>query len=148
MTLPQAFVRIALAANDVTATTERKGGKKYTAVSFTAANKAKTTGWINDQNLVERVETKIDNNVYGDIVFETAFSDYKTTSTVVNYTGGIDGIGTPVAIGVGLLVFGAVVMVIANFVYPQFFRRKRETAPPGFLEGPASGPAVDTVTPE
>ena len=39
-------------------------------------------------------------------------------------------------------------MVIANFVYPQFFRRKRETAPRGFLEGPASGPAVDTVTPE
>ena len=82
MTLPQAFVRIALAANDVTATTERKGGKKYTAVSFTAANKAKTTGWINDQNLVERVETKIDNNVYGDIVFETAFSDYKTMGGV------------------------------------------------------------------
>ncbi|MGH2964073.1 MAG: APC family permease [Solirubrobacterales bacterium] len=81
-------------------------------------------------------------------IFVKAFSDYKTTSTVVNYTGGIAGIGTPVAIGVGLLVFGAVVMVIANFIYPQFFRRKRETAPEGFLEGPASGPAVDTVTPE
>ncbi len=51
-------------------------------------------------------------------------------------------------IGVGLLVFGVVVMVVANFVYPQFFRRKRETAPEGFLEGLASGPAVDTVTPE
>jgi amino acid transporter len=81
-------------------------------------------------------------------IFVKAFHDYKTTSTVVNYTGGIAGIGTPVAIGVGLLVFGAVVMVIANFIYPQFFRRKRETAPEGFLEGPASGPAVDTVTPE
>jgi hypothetical protein len=43
---------------------------------------------------------------------------------------------------------GAVVMVIANFVYPQFFKRKPETAPPGFLEGKATGPAVDTVTPE
>ncbi|MEO8099322.1 MAG: MBL fold metallo-hydrolase [Acidobacteriota bacterium] len=82
MTLPQAFVRIALGANDATARAERKGGKMYTAVSFTAANKAQTTGWINAQNQVERVETKIDNNVYGDIVFETTFSDYKTMGGV------------------------------------------------------------------
>jgi hypothetical protein len=66
----------------------------------------------------------------------------------VNYTGGIAGIGTPVAIGVGLLVFGVLVMVIANFAYPQFFRRKRETAPPGFLESGTTGPAVETVTPD
>ena len=82
MTVPQAFVRIAAAANDVMARQETKGGKKYTAVSFTAGNKAKTTGWINEQNQVERVETKIDNNVYGDIIFETTFSDYKTMGGV------------------------------------------------------------------
>jgi hypothetical protein len=81
-------------------------------------------------------------------IFVKAFHDYKTTSTVVNYTGGIAGIGTPVAIGVGLLVFGAILVVVSNFVYPEFFRRKREIAPEGFLEGPATGPAVDTVTPE
>ena len=78
MTLPQAFTRIASAAPDVTAKTESKGGKKYTVVSFTAINKAKTSGWINEQNQVERVETKIDNNVYGDIPYEVTFSDYKT----------------------------------------------------------------------
>jgi glyoxylase-like metal-dependent hydrolase (beta-lactamase superfamily II) len=77
MTLPQAFVRIAAAASDVTAKAESKAGKKYTVVSFTAINKAKTSGWINDQNLVERVETMIDNNVYGDIAYEVTFADYK-----------------------------------------------------------------------
>ena len=38
-------------------------------------------------------------------------------------------------------------MVFANFVYPRFFKRKRETAPPNFLEK-AGRPAVDTVMPE
>ena len=74
-------------------------------------------------------------------IFIKAFSDYNTTSTDVNYTGGVFGIGTPVAIGVGLLVFGAVLMVFANFVYPAFFRRKREVADPGILEGTTTGSA-------
>jgi len=77
MTLPQAFVRIAAAARDVTAKTESKGGKKYTVISFAAINGAKTSGWINQQNQVERVETKIDSNVYGDIPYTVAFTDYK-----------------------------------------------------------------------
>src|SRR5262249_23533646 len=54
-------------------------------------------------------------------IFIKAFSDYNTTSTEVNYTGGVLGIGTPVAIGVGLLLLGVVVMVFANIAYPRFF---------------------------
>jgi amino acid transporter len=81
-------------------------------------------------------------------IFIKAFHDYNTTSTVVNYTGGIAGIGTPVAIGVGLILFGVVLMVVAHLAYPKFFRRKLETAPPGFLESGTLGPAVATVTPE
>jgi amino acid transporter len=68
-------------------------------------------------------------------IFVKAFLDYKTTSTDVNYSGGFLGVGTPVAIGVGLLLVGVVVMVFANFVYPQFFKRKWETADEGVLEG-------------
>src|SRR5204862_1755452 len=49
------------------------------------------------------------------------------------YSGGFLGVGAAVAIGVGLLVFGVVLMVIANVIYPRFFRRKLETVPPGFL---------------
>jgi amino acid transporter len=74
-------------------------------------------------------------------IFIKAFSDYNTTSTDINYTGGIAGIGTPVAIGVGLLVFGAVLMVFAHIVYPTFFKRKPEVVDPGILEGTVTGEA-------
>jgi amino acid transporter len=74
-------------------------------------------------------------------IFIKAFSDYNTTSTDINYTGGVAGIGTPVAIGVGGLLLGVVLMVWANFAYPTFFRRKPDTAPPGILEGEVTGTA-------
>ncbi|MDX6662231.1 MAG: hypothetical protein QOG09_333, partial [Solirubrobacterales bacterium] len=67
-------------------------------------------------------------------IFIKAFADYNTTSIEINYTGGIAGIGTPVAIGVGLIVVGVVLMVVANLAYPDFFKRKPEVAPPGILE--------------
>jgi hypothetical protein len=41
-------------------------------------NKAKVNGYINDQNLVERVETWIDNPFLGDMLFEAIYSDYKS----------------------------------------------------------------------
>jgi amino acid transporter len=68
-------------------------------------------------------------------IFVKAFLDYKTTSTDVNYSGGFLGVGTPVAIGVGGILVGVVLLVFANFVYPKFFKRKWETADPGVLEG-------------
>jgi amino acid transporter len=74
-------------------------------------------------------------------IFVKAFLDYKTTSTDVNYSGGFLGVGTPVAIGVGGLLVGVVLLVIANFVYPKFFKRKWETAEPGVLEGTVKGEA-------
>src|SRR5204863_9462932 len=39
--------------------------------------KAKVNGYINDQNMVERVETWIDNAMLGDMLFESLYSDYK-----------------------------------------------------------------------
>ena len=45
--------------------------------------------------------------------------------------------GTPVAIAVGGILLGVVVMVFANFVYPKFFKRKWETADPGVLREPS-----------
>ena len=74
--MPHGFLRAAAAKN---ATVESKtiGGKKYQVVSFQGDNKAKVNGYINDQNLVERVETSIDNPFYGDMPFEAIYSDYK-----------------------------------------------------------------------
>src|SRR5262249_54265499 len=40
-------------------------------------NKAKVNGYLNDQKLVERVETWIDNPFLGDMAFEAIYSDYK-----------------------------------------------------------------------
>src|SRR6267142_6930181 len=72
--LPQGFLRAAAAnaaGNGVTAKAQTVGGKKYTVVSFQGQNKAAVNGYINDQNMVERVETWIDNPVLGDMQFES-----------------------------------------------------------------------------
>ncbi len=81
MSVPYAFLRSA-AAKDTTVKSQTVGGKKYTVLAFTAMNKALVSGYLNDQNILERVETKIDNTVLGDIPFETTFSDYKDFSGV------------------------------------------------------------------
>ena len=54
--LPQGFLRAA-AANHATVEPKTIGGKKYQVVSFVGKNKAKVNGYLNAQNLVERVET-------------------------------------------------------------------------------------------
>jgi len=74
--LPHGFLRAAVARN-ATVQTKTVGGRKYQVVSFTGDNKAKVNGYINDQNLVERVETWIDNAFFGDLLFESLYSDYK-----------------------------------------------------------------------
>src|SRR2546426_933795 len=73
---PHGFLRAAASKN---ATVEAKtmGGKKYNVVSFVGDNKAKVNGYINQQNMVERVETWIDNPFLGDMLFEAIYSDYK-----------------------------------------------------------------------
>jgi glyoxylase-like metal-dependent hydrolase (beta-lactamase superfamily II) len=77
MAVPYGFLKFAAAARDTAVRSQTISGKKYTVVSFTAVNKAPVSGYLNDQNILERVETKIDNTVLGDIPFETTFTDYK-----------------------------------------------------------------------
>jgi len=74
--MPHGFLR---AASHRGATVEAKtvGGKKYQVVSFVGDNKAKVNGYVNDRNLVDRVETWIDNPFFGDMPFEALYSDYK-----------------------------------------------------------------------
>ena len=73
---PHGFLKAA-ATKPVTVRTQTTGGKRYTVVTFTGDNKAPVNGYINDQNLVERVETRIDNPMLGDMVYESLYSDYK-----------------------------------------------------------------------
>ena len=74
--LPHGFLRAAAKRNP-TVESKTVGGKKYNVVTFTGDNKAKVNGYINDQNLVERVETWIDNPFFGDMLFEGIYTDYK-----------------------------------------------------------------------
>jgi glyoxylase-like metal-dependent hydrolase (beta-lactamase superfamily II) len=80
MSLPYGFLRVAAASRDATVKTQSINGKKYTLITFSAGNKAPMTGYFNEQNILERVSTKIDNNVLGDMVNETVFTDYKNFS--------------------------------------------------------------------
>jgi glyoxylase-like metal-dependent hydrolase (beta-lactamase superfamily II) len=73
---PFGFLRAA-ANTDATVEAKSMGGKKYTVVSFTAPNKAKVNGYIDAENMVDRVETWIDNPMLGDTLIEADYSGYK-----------------------------------------------------------------------
>jgi glyoxylase-like metal-dependent hydrolase (beta-lactamase superfamily II) len=73
---PHGFLRAA-AANNAAVKPQTIGGKRFNVLTFTGQNKAMVNGYINDQNLVERVETWIDNAMLGDMLFEAVYSDYK-----------------------------------------------------------------------
>ena len=74
--MPHGFLQAAV-KNNATLTSKTVNGKKYNVLTFTGQNKAKVNGYINDQNLVERVETWIDNAMLGDMLFDATYTDYK-----------------------------------------------------------------------
>jgi glyoxylase-like metal-dependent hydrolase (beta-lactamase superfamily II) len=71
---PHGFLKGA-AANAGTARVSTARGKKI--ISFTAFGKYTVTGRINEQNLVENVETRIDVSFTGDTLIEGIYSNYK-----------------------------------------------------------------------
>jgi len=73
---PHGFLRGA-AANNASLVSETVDGKQYRVLSFTAQNKYKVNGYVNDQNLIDKVDTWVDNPVLGDMAVEVVYSDYK-----------------------------------------------------------------------
>ena len=73
---PHGFLKAAAANNSSVRTTTVRG-RPVKAVSFTALGKYPVTGTISDQNLVERVETRVPNALLGDMVLEAIYSDYR-----------------------------------------------------------------------
>jgi glyoxylase-like metal-dependent hydrolase (beta-lactamase superfamily II) len=73
---PYGFLREA-ASNSATVASKSMGGKKYTVVTFTAPNKAKMNGYIDAQNMLDRVETWVDTPMLGDTLMEADYSGYK-----------------------------------------------------------------------
>jgi glyoxylase-like metal-dependent hydrolase (beta-lactamase superfamily II) len=80
---PPGFLKLASNAANATATPQSVNGKKYTVVSFPIEQTAPSgvpytvTGYIDSQNMIARVETKVEDNVIGDMLVEQSYSDYK-----------------------------------------------------------------------
>ena len=76
---PLAFLKGAVKA-DATVRPVTIAGKQYIAVSYAYADnpaKYRVTGYINDQNLLERVEALVSDPLFGDMVVEGVYTDYK-----------------------------------------------------------------------
>jgi glyoxylase-like metal-dependent hydrolase (beta-lactamase superfamily II) len=73
---PYGFLRAA-ASNNATAKSQSMGGKKYTVVTFTPGNNGKVNGYFDEQNMLARVETWVDNPMLGDTPVEVSYSNYK-----------------------------------------------------------------------
>ena len=79
---PWGFLKGA-AENNATASRRRVDGKNYTVLSWSPAVKAPSgrnyviNGYVNDQNLVERVETWLGENIMGDMHILATYSGWK-----------------------------------------------------------------------
>src|SRR5215510_1918141 len=80
---PPGFLKLAATATGATVTQRSMNGKKHTVVSFPVEQKAQSgqpytiIGYIDDQNMVAKVETKIEDNIIGDMLVEQTYSGYK-----------------------------------------------------------------------
>jgi glyoxylase-like metal-dependent hydrolase (beta-lactamase superfamily II) len=75
---PHGFVKAALAAGaNPTAVAWTPRGRRVTEVSFTALGKYRVSGTINDQNVIEFVQTRVANPVFGDMLYEIRYGPYK-----------------------------------------------------------------------
>jgi amino acid transporter len=72
----------------------------------------------------------------------THYSLHKEAGALVNYAKPIAGIEVPITIGIGSLLLGVVVMLIAWPNYREFFARKPEAAQEGTLEAPVEHAAA------
>jgi glyoxylase-like metal-dependent hydrolase (beta-lactamase superfamily II) len=73
---PHGFVKAAMNANP-TLGSRQVGGRTMTTVSFTARKRYRVDGYINAQNLVERIDTWTANPILGDMLIETTFGEYR-----------------------------------------------------------------------
>src|SRR5688572_8999635 len=74
---PHGFLKAAMAARDATAVALTLEGQPKTIVTFTALGKYRVNGTITADNMVERVQTWIANPVFGDLVYEHRYTEYR-----------------------------------------------------------------------
>ena len=79
---PHGFLRAAAARNATLDVAADPNGRKHRVIKFIGDNKAPVVGFLNEENLVERVQTTIDNAFFGDMPFEARYNDYKDVDGV------------------------------------------------------------------
>ena len=73
---PHGFVKAAAGANP-TVKSGRIGSRTMTVIAFTARNQYRVEGYVNAQNLLERIDTWVANPILGDMLIQTTFADYR-----------------------------------------------------------------------
>jgi hypothetical protein len=79
---PWGFVKAA-AANNASVKAQTVGGKRYQVVTFNAPAKSpggqpyQVAGYINSQNVVEKVQTWLENPIFGDMLVEAEYTHYR-----------------------------------------------------------------------
>jgi glyoxylase-like metal-dependent hydrolase (beta-lactamase superfamily II) len=73
---PHGVIKAAMAHN-ATAQTKTEGGKKLTTIAFMVPGKFKANAYVNENNLIEKVESWQTNPVLGDTLTETTYAAYK-----------------------------------------------------------------------
>ena len=72
-TNPWVFLKAA-AANKATVSTQTVSAEKFTVLTFTVQSKYKVSGFVNAQNMIEKIQTWIDPN---ETLVETVYRDYQ-----------------------------------------------------------------------
>jgi glyoxylase-like metal-dependent hydrolase (beta-lactamase superfamily II) len=137
-TTPWGFIKGAAASGNATVKTETLAGKPYRVVTWSPASKSpggqsyKVVGWISADNLVTKVNTWVEHNIFGDLLVESEYSFYRD----------INGLKFPTEIvqrRAGWPVFDAQILAAwAN--PPKIADLMAIPAPPAGAGGPPGGP--------
>src|SRR4029450_174004 len=77
--------------NTATAKSQSVGGRRFQVVTWNAPLKApsgvpyKVVGYINPANVVERVETWLENPIFGDMLVESIYTEYREAAGGLKY---------------------------------------------------------------
>ncbi len=74
---PHGFLKAAAEADDVSAVALVLEGRPLTIVSFTAMGMYQVNGTINEDHLVERVQTWVPNPIFGDMIYDHRYTEYQ-----------------------------------------------------------------------
>jgi glyoxylase-like metal-dependent hydrolase (beta-lactamase superfamily II) len=87
---PWGFLKGA-AANNATVRTQTVDGKRYQAVTFNSPIKSpggqpyRVVGYINNQNMVEKVQTWVENPIFGDLLVDAEYNYYREGANGLKY---------------------------------------------------------------